>query len=93
MKILLITIITLLTTQWVYENWLSYKTCLWPHPETGEIIHKSYFPNMQTFALTQVGYNITVEQAEAIHVVLERQKALRKVKEATRKNVRSISNI
>lgn len=77
MRIALI-ICTVLTAQWVYENWLSYRACIW-QDDAGKVIHKSYFPNMQTFALTQAGYEITIRQAELIHVALESEYARQKL--------------
>ena len=70
-------ICTILTVQWVYTHWLSYSAYAWQN-ETGEVVHRSYFPNIQTFALTQVGYEITIREAELIHVTLESEYARQK---------------
>lgn len=76
MRLFLI-ICTVITVQWVVENWLSYRAFAWKD-DNGKVIHKSYFPNVQTFALTQVGYEITIREAELIHVTLESEYARRK---------------
>lgn len=77
MKILFI-LCAAITVQWVVENWLSYRAFAWKD-DNGKVIHKSYFPNIQTFALTQTGYEITIREAELIHVTLENEYARRKL--------------